>query len=174
MWDKAKIHALLDEKPKAVERAIVAIYNRQTASEKNALATTDSNGIGFAANDAEFLSSLAEWINKGRSLSAKQLAIGRNRIKRYHRQLCEIANEKEVTPLIVSPSIESAVANHDEAMMVENEIAIKEGKRRRELALSEEQVQDLEDEMDAALAHQEALEEQRRMEYKFGRFADFS
>jgi recombinational DNA repair protein RecR len=39
---------------------------------------------------------LAEQIKAGRSLSQKQLAIAKNKVKRYHRQLVAIANENDL------------------------------------------------------------------------------
>lgn len=92
MWNKEKIHALLDANPVAVQRAIVAIFKRQTGDEKVGGYTRHTNHVGFSKFDAEFLTSLAQQIEAGRALSAKQLAVGRNKIKRYHRQLVEIAN----------------------------------------------------------------------------------
>lgn len=92
MWTKESIQQLLDENPEAVRRAIVAIYKRQTAEEQASLTTRVDNKIGFGAFDAEFLSSLAQRIERGWGLTDKQLAIGRNKIKRYWRQLAEIAN----------------------------------------------------------------------------------
>lgn len=97
-WTKAQIHSMLDTKPAAVGRAIVAIYRRQTADEKAAKVTTDANSVGFSAFDAEFLTSLAEFYLRTGFLTPAQLAKGRNKIKRYHRQLIEIADESGKQP----------------------------------------------------------------------------
>jgi hypothetical protein len=105
MWNETTIKQLLDSNQKAVERAIVAIYERQTADEKATHSTSKTNGVGFSQYDAEFLSSLAEWIKRGRSLSPRQLAIGRNKIKRYHRQLAEIANSKQSGQPTIEPAM---------------------------------------------------------------------
>lgn len=91
-WTKDSIQKLLDENPKAVQRAILAIYRRQTSEEQAYQTTRHSNGVGFGAFDAEFLSSLAQRLERGWDLSEKQLAFGRSKIKRYWRQLAEIAN----------------------------------------------------------------------------------
>lgn len=92
LWTKDSIKTLLDTNAKAVTRGILAIYERQTADEQRADRTSHSNGIGYSAFDAEFMSSLARQIGQGRTLSVKQMAIGRNKIKRYAGQLAEIAN----------------------------------------------------------------------------------
>ncbi|WP_297478317.1 hypothetical protein [Ferrovum sp.] len=100
MWTKEKIHELLDSNPMAVMKALVVIYDRQSESEKNSQVTTLANGVGFSAFDAKFCSNLAERIKKSVSakrvpvLSPRQLAIAKNKMKRYHRQLCELANSK--------------------------------------------------------------------------------
>jgi hypothetical protein len=81
-----------------LERGIIAIYNRQTAGEKAASITKELNGRGFNGCDAEFLSSLAEWINKshrqpGDRLSPKQAEIARRKMKKYAGQLLQISNQ---------------------------------------------------------------------------------
>lgn len=106
MWDKAKIHALLDKSDKAVMRALSAIYALQTADEKASEHTSHSNSVGFSAFDAKFCSSLAQRVNRGYGLTPAQLAPARNKMKRYHRQLCDIANAKEARA--VEFGIESA------------------------------------------------------------------
>ena len=92
-----KIKELLDTNDRAVYRGIVAIYKLQTEEEKSCETTRVSNGVGFSAFDAEFMTSLAKDILSGRGLSPKQLAIGRNKIKRYARQLADIAKTREST-----------------------------------------------------------------------------
>lgn len=106
VWDKAKIHALLDAKPRAVERALLALYARQLPDERTGQQSRHTNGVGFSKFDAPFCSDLAEKIKKGWTLSPKQLAVARNKCKRYHRQLVEIANEQEAAKV---PAIQPAV-----------------------------------------------------------------
>lgn len=107
MWDKEKIHALLDKRDDAVTRALSAIYALQTADEKATEHTSHSNSVGFSAFDAKFCSDLATKVNRGYSLSPKQIAIARNKMKRYHRQLCDIANARDAAKA-VEVGIESA------------------------------------------------------------------
>ncbi len=81
-------------------KAIVAIYRKQTDSEKNSKDTHEFNGVGFNKFDAEFLTSLAEQIIKnkkmGRStlLSPAQIRVGRKRILKYSGQVAKILNEE--------------------------------------------------------------------------------
>ena len=91
-WNEEKIVSLLDTSDKAVERAIVAIYNRQTIDEKATNHTSKSNNIGFSGADASSGSYYAKWILSGRNLSGKHLDKARNMAKKYRKQLLSIAN----------------------------------------------------------------------------------
>jgi len=90
-WTEKEIVVLLEKNDKAVERAVVAIYNLQTNTEKSAESTMVLNDIGFAANDAPMGSYLAKWILSGKKLSGKFLMIARKMAIKYRKQLLEIA-----------------------------------------------------------------------------------
>lgn len=75
-----------------VLRGLVAIWNKQTADEKEVKVTRHSNGIGFTGSDAEFLSKLAERVSSGYSLSFKQMECIRRGMKKYSGQLRRIAD----------------------------------------------------------------------------------
>lgn len=102
-WTKDAIQTMLDTNDKAVYRALVAIYSRQTEHEKCLGQTKEHNGIGFSAFDAEFLSSLAEQVKSRGSLSPRQLELARKKVKSYWRQLLEIAAE---SPLHYKPPVQ--------------------------------------------------------------------
>lgn len=90
IWDKDRVHALLDNNPQAVGRALMVVYNNQTADEKSAETTKHHNGVGFTGADAEWLSDVAKkWIKWGRWASDRQCAAVRKAIKKYHRQILE-------------------------------------------------------------------------------------
>ncbi len=129
IWDKENIQSLLDNNPKAVMRAVVAIYKLQTESEQASDRTTEANGVGFGAFDAEFCSDIARKVQRGWTLSPKQLAVTRNKVKRYWRQLAEIANNK----VAVVPTIQSAVPDEDpeeaENRMVMQEVMAGESRK---------------------------------------------
>lgn len=91
-WTPETITAMLDASDEAVRRALVCVYNRQTASEKAAGVTAQHNGVGFSAGDADFGTSLAKRVLGKKPLSPKQLGAARNMMKRYRRQLCQEAN----------------------------------------------------------------------------------
>jgi hypothetical protein len=71
----------------ACERAILRIYANQTADEQNAKVTAHHNRKGFTGSDAYILSSFAEQILKGRTLSEKQLAIAHRKMPKYAVQI---------------------------------------------------------------------------------------
>jgi hypothetical protein len=93
---KLEIQELLATNDRAVCRAVVAIYKRQTAAEKGAKHTLKANGVGFNSADSRFL-----------SLEASKLLVGgympnqahvdamRNCIMKYSGQLLEIAAAHE-------------------------------------------------------------------------------
>lgn len=78
-----------------VYRAMMAVYERQTETEKVARQTEEHNGVGFSGVDAEIMSSFAEQFKARKSLSAKQFALAQKKMQRYTRQLVEIAEQKE-------------------------------------------------------------------------------
>ena len=88
---------------KMVGRALVALLNRQTAEEQTSNDTREENGIGFSGADARSGSITAKSFIKynGKLLDwqldkwTKAARNGYPRISKYHRQLNEIALEKQ-------------------------------------------------------------------------------
>jgi hypothetical protein len=82
-----------------VRRALIRLYERQTATEQSSEQTQNRNMKGFQPCDARWFSRLAEFAirNPNRTLSEKQLAIARRpwrgqpAIAKYARQLLDIA-----------------------------------------------------------------------------------
>jgi hypothetical protein len=88
----ARIHASLDQSVAAVERAMVLLYERQTAAEQATETTTEHNGVGFSANDATIatrivknviLKATAAGVRPGKRLWGTSLAISRRIAHRY-------------------------------------------------------------------------------------------
>lgn len=101
---KESIRELLLSNDRAVERAIVALYKRQTASEQYTKSTHKDNGVGFSAADARVLSSYAQEILGGYRLQAVNLYDARQRVLKYTQQLFSIAMEKQLQQLFTTPS----------------------------------------------------------------------
>jgi hypothetical protein len=93
-WDKDKIKDLLKRNDRAVERAILAIWNRQTADEKEQKITKHKNDVGFTTYEATYGDYLARWIKAGKRVTGFHLIKARGMALRYSRQLLEIANSQ--------------------------------------------------------------------------------
>ena len=101
MTTRADIIALLEKNDRAIGRALIALNERQTASEQSAQITMIHNNRGFTAADARMGTSMAQFFTRYNRLSEKQLAYWRKpnrrgipRICKYAGQLLEIAAEK--------------------------------------------------------------------------------
>jgi hypothetical protein len=111
-WTRERLSELLLRSDAAVERALVVLHDRQTATEQATLTTKDANGVGFGAFDADIFSSFAERVKRGFHLSPRQLQICRKatgksgipRIARYWKQLAAVAAEKQtgVSPKVIA------------------------------------------------------------------------
>lgn len=91
---KATIRAPLERSDRAVERAIVVLYERQTAEEQAMHDTVEPNGVGFSGCDAELLSSFAVRLNGGRRLTPGQMVWARKKVLKYSNQLAKVANAR--------------------------------------------------------------------------------
>lgn len=94
LYTKEQIINLIETNDRAVNRAVLAIYKNQTSDEQNSEATLYHNNIGFSAADARLMTYYATYIEKTGSLSGTHLEKARKKIKKYWRQLLEIANNK--------------------------------------------------------------------------------
>ena len=92
MWTKETIREKLKSDPRWILRGSVAIYRFQTDQERASEATLEDNGVGFNGVDAYIMSSFAEQVINGYTLSGKQLAIAQKKIVKYAGQLTKIAN----------------------------------------------------------------------------------
>ena len=79
-----------------LERAVVAIYERQTEREQDLFITEDFNERGFNNVDCRTGAFMAQWIQKGNRLSGKWIKIAQKIMPKYANQLAAIANGKEM------------------------------------------------------------------------------
>lgn len=84
---KTHIQNQLATNPAWAVKALVKLYTYQTADEQAVGHTSHDNNVGFSGCDSEILSSFAVQVNRGRNLSAKQMAIVFKRMPRYWRQV---------------------------------------------------------------------------------------
>jgi hypothetical protein len=85
---------LLATNDRAVERAIVVLYNRQTVDEKAAEGTRHRNGRGFNIADAKKGTYMAKWILGGNHLTGQWLIDAKGLAYKYIGQLIEEATIK--------------------------------------------------------------------------------
>ncbi len=92
-WSKGDVMVMLDISDAAVERAVKALFQRQTRQEQSAEVTIHRNGVGFSNADAGLGGYYAQWLEGGRKLDGRHLERARRMMKKYAGQLAEIANE---------------------------------------------------------------------------------
>jgi hypothetical protein len=91
-WTRTEIETLINTNDRAVERAMVAIWERQTRDEQTTEMTRHHNGIGFSGWTAKSGTYFANWVRSGRALSGKHLAKARKIALHHAGQLTRIAN----------------------------------------------------------------------------------
>jgi hypothetical protein len=91
-WTPDEIREKLETDIRWLERAVVAIWDRQTTDEQLAETTKHHNARGFSAPDARYLSYVTMWIKAGNRLSKGHVERVRNRMLKYAGQLARIAN----------------------------------------------------------------------------------
>lgn len=80
---------------KIIWKMLQAMYNRQTSLEKNIQATVEDNGIGFNGLDSRWLSEVAVNSKGYKNLTQAQAKAVAKKLKKYIKQLVQIANEKQ-------------------------------------------------------------------------------
>ena len=93
-WTRDEIDEILKTNPRAVERAMVRLFELQTSTEKQSSTTREHNGAGFSSYAASRGSYYARWVMSGRNLSGKHLESATKIALRHSRQLVNIANSK--------------------------------------------------------------------------------
>ena len=91
-WTRTEIEEMINGNDRAVERAMVAIWERQTADEQETQGTRHHNGRGFASATARSGTYFAEWVRSGRRLTGKHLVKARKIALHHAGQLTDFAN----------------------------------------------------------------------------------
>ena len=92
IWTREEIETMIQNQDAAVERAMVAIWERQTADEQETQGTRHHNGRGFAAWSARSGTYYANWVRSGRHLTGKHLVKARKIALHHAGQLTDFAN----------------------------------------------------------------------------------
>lgn len=85
----------IDTDQRWTERAVLALFEKQTAYEQQVEGSVNQNFKGFNSPDAHRMTYYAKWIKSGKHLNGKHLGIARTKLKKYARQLAVIASEKQ-------------------------------------------------------------------------------
>jgi hypothetical protein len=99
-WTPKTIKALLDRSDKAVERAVLAIYERQTSDEQVTGETRHHNRRGFASCHAHLGTYYAKWILSGHHLTGAHVERARRMCHFYSKQLLQVAEARQERELI--------------------------------------------------------------------------
>lgn len=94
VWTSDEIKNLVQTNDIVLVRALIQLYDCQTAEEKSSCETTEHNGMGFNGVDAPILSSFAEFYIKRGFLSEKQMILARKKLVKYTKQLTLLANKQ--------------------------------------------------------------------------------
>ena len=91
-WTEDEIKNLIQTNDKVLYGALKKLYACQTADEQSTAETTHANGAGFNAVDAQFLTSVSQFLISKGFLTDKQKVIVRRKLVKYNRQLTRLAN----------------------------------------------------------------------------------
>lgn len=93
-WTPEEIRELLITNDKAVIKALITIYKKQSIEEQKYMVSTVENGVGFNRIDAPYLTFMATKAKINGGLKTGDVKVIRPIIMKYSRQLSKIANEK--------------------------------------------------------------------------------
>ena len=97
VWEE-EIKSTIKTNNWAAIKALVIIYHNQSAEEKTRGLTTGTNKKGFGKYDAEYMTRLVINLRQYGTISRDDMAILRNKIAKYWRQLVPIAKGEQDYP----------------------------------------------------------------------------
>lgn len=114
-WTEQMILDLIESADNVVLfKMLHSLYERQTAYEQSAEYTKDRNDVGFNAYDAKFLSSVAKNAEQYGRVSNGQAPHIRKALKKYRKQLVDIANVNESKRNGMSPVVAVPFGKNDD------------------------------------------------------------
>lgn len=109
-FTKEYVLRLIEESDTALAKAILAIAARQTADEHAGETTVHANGRGFNYHDAPFLTSIAKALPRWNNhMTPKQIARARPMMRKYWRQLIEVAEERAEVEQLAHAAVADAL-----------------------------------------------------------------
>lgn len=97
VWTKEEIKDLMERRDDVLITCMLKVYNQQTETERCYGETIEANGKGFNGCDAEILSSFCRFYQERGYLTEKQISIARKKMKKYAKQVTDLANAFEKT-----------------------------------------------------------------------------
>lgn len=94
VWTTNDMNKILTKYDDQVCKALVKLYNYQTADEQKTGKTKENNGVGFNGVDSEILTGFVKFYQEFGFLTPKQMIIARKKIMKYSAQLCRIVNQE--------------------------------------------------------------------------------
>jgi hypothetical protein len=110
---EAMLREKLSKDDRWIARGLLTVYDHQTEDEQRSKETREHNGVGFTGIDGQILSNMADRLLRrgGRTaahdltkqfnlrsfLSEKEVAILRNKMPKYARQLLRLSENKKAT-----------------------------------------------------------------------------
>ena len=95
VYTKAEIREKLGTNVRWAIRGAKTLYSRQTRVEQQFGITVVSNQKGFSGYDAAILTDFVQLVERGHSLSPKQVAVLLRRMPKYAGQLWKVAYEEQ-------------------------------------------------------------------------------
>lgn len=92
VWSEEEVRSLVQTNDKVLYGALRKLYAEQTADEQASSNTKHRNGAGFNSIDAQFLTSVAEFLKRTGFLTEKQKSVTRKKLVKYNKQLTRLAN----------------------------------------------------------------------------------
>lgn len=83
----AHLKVRLATNPNWATEGLLRIYERQTTDEQEGRTTSHHNKVGFSGAHAEIMSSYAEQIREGKTMSSNQMRVIHRIMPKYARQL---------------------------------------------------------------------------------------
>jgi hypothetical protein len=108
-----RVRQAIENNDRAVERAIMVLYARQTEDERKERTTKHSNGRGFSGAHASIGTYWANWIRQGRQLSGLHLVRARAMAFHYVGQLLEEAQLKAASEAAERAAIQAESGDPD-------------------------------------------------------------
>ncbi len=97
---KAFIQDKLRNDPKWTLGGLLKIYDFQTANEQEFEYTSDANSVGFTGADGEILTSFAKGLLKYRTLTPRQMAITKNKMPKYWKQILNNTDQAKLEAMM--------------------------------------------------------------------------